>query len=114
MRVGLGQLGLAPSHFWAMTVPEFAAAVSGASEVKEREEQLSMERTRLLAFWTMSVHIKKGASFTPQSLARFPWEIDKGNKPTKEQVDATRERLKKLLKKKPSDVSKGLNLNQNT
>ncbi len=29
MSIGFGLLHLAPDHFWAMTIPEFEAAVSG-------------------------------------------------------------------------------------
>ena len=34
MKIGLGHLGLSPSEFWAMTLPEFFAAVDGYMEQK--------------------------------------------------------------------------------
>jgi hypothetical protein len=32
MKIGLGHLGLAPAVFWAMTLPEFFAALEGHLE----------------------------------------------------------------------------------
>ena len=32
MQIGLGVLGLAPNHFWSMTMAEFTAALAGWRE----------------------------------------------------------------------------------
>lgn len=74
MQVGLGRLGLAPSHFWELTMPEFRMAITGHYDAHNAVQRQEWERTRWLAVRMLSPHVKKGSKLQPQDLGVFPWE----------------------------------------
>ena len=78
--MGLGQLRLDPTSFYAMTLPEFLLAAEGFHQLEEVRQQAHWERTRWLATLTLSPHTKKGHSIKPTDLAIFPWEKQKKKK----------------------------------
>jgi len=77
MQVGLGRLGLAPSHFWELTMPEFRMAITGYYDAHNAVQRQEWERTRWLAMITITPHVKKGSIKKPQDITRFPWEEEK-------------------------------------
>lgn len=74
MRVGLGQLRLSPSCFYAMTLEEFMLAAEGFMQVEENREKQHWERSRWVASLLLQPHLKKGTRLKPTDIAKFPWE----------------------------------------
>lgn len=74
MRVGLGQLRLSPSCFYAMTLEEFLLAAEGFMQLEENREKQHWERSRWLAALLLQPHVKKGTRLKPTDIAKFPWE----------------------------------------
>lgn len=89
MQLGLGRLGLAPAHFWSMTLPEFRMAAIGYYEAFNMNHRQEWERTRWLALRLIAPHMKKGAKLQAQDLGIFPWEKpDPGKKLTRDELRA--------------------------
>lgn len=89
MQLGLGRLGLAPAHFWALTLQEFRMAAEGHYETYNQGQRQDWERARWLALRVIMPHTKKGSKLQAQDLGVFPWEKpDSGIKLTKEELRA--------------------------
>jgi hypothetical protein len=74
MRIGLGQLRLSPSCFYAMTLEEFTLAAEGFRELELDRQKQHWERTRWLATLNLQPHMKKVTRLKPTDIAKFPWE----------------------------------------
>ena len=87
MEMGLGRLGLAPFHFYSLTLGELRMASRGYLDSYETRERAEWERTRWLAVRMLAPHVKKGSKLQAQDLGVFPWEKpDPGIKLSKDEL----------------------------
>ena len=70
----MGQLGLSPSAFYAMTLDELTLAIKGWNKREEIRERFEWERARWLGMISLQPHLRKGRKLKPKDLAVFPWE----------------------------------------
>ena len=73
-RVGLGQMRLGPTAFYAMTLHDFLLAVEGFYEMQELHERHHWERARWSAAMAMQPRTKPGVRVKPSDLCKFPWD----------------------------------------
>lgn len=71
-------------ELYSLTFREFHNKLKGFTEHEEFKQQVEWERTRWQTFQLALFHAKKGALKRPQDLIKFPWEIKKGHRITKE------------------------------
>lgn len=100
LRIGLGQCGLDPISLFNMTFDEFQAAVQGKRETLEAMERENWERVRWQTATLLQPNIKKGKRLTPRMLLPFPWEKVETAAPSKEELQASLERIKNRDKDK--------------
>lgn len=102
LKIGLGQCGLSPVSFWSMTMEEYNAVIEGKRELIENAEMQNWNRSRWQALTMLSPHVPKGKKISLTDLAVFPWEKStvKSNKPTKEELEASLERIRERDKDK--------------
>jgi len=83
-----------------MTFEEFNAAVRGKRKLIESDQREEWERVRWQSAVLLQPHISKGKRLTPQKLLRFPWEKNTKEAPTRKELKASLERIKKRDKDK--------------
>ncbi len=65
------------NDFWASTLRSIVNRIDGYYKHYELQNHESWERARMIAFFAVTPHTKKGKIKSPSDLIKFPWE----NKP---------------------------------
>ena len=97
----MGELRLTPFALYSMTIHEFNNALNGARRVEEARAQKDYEIGRMVSYFSILGHTKKGKLNRPSDLMKFPWERTEQSAPKLEDVKKSRERLKRFEKKNP-------------
>ena len=99
-RIALGEMGMAPSEFWAMTLREFLNKLEGFREREKYKFRDNWIRTRRLACWMLQPWVEN--EIEDQDLGLFPWETGykpppkkaEKRKPTREYFEYLKEKWK--------------------
>lgn len=80
-----------------MTPREFYNAVRGYSDQLEQDSRERWEQARLVAYYSIAAHIKKGKSMA--QLIPLPWDKapNKGARPSDEEIAALKFRILKSI-----------------
>lgn len=90
--IALGEIGIAPSEFWDMTLRDILNAHKGHDNKETRNYRLGWERTR----WLAAVIARSfGSKSQPRDLIKFPWEADVDYSEDIAKVIEMREKVKK-------------------
>lgn len=86
-----------PGQLLDMTPREFFNAVHGYAEQLEQDSKERWEQARLVAYYSIAAHIKKGKSMA--QLIPLPWDKapDKGPRPSDEEIEAMKRRILKSI-----------------
>lgn len=88
------EAGLSISEFYTLTPRQFHNCMLGY----EKRQRNGWEQTRMLAFFSLKPHLKKGSTTKAKSIMTFPWDKHKANF-TKESVEDLRQRAKEFANK---------------
>ena len=61
-------------RFWNASPSYFFKALKGFNDLEHERDKVEWERTRMLGYWIVSPHTKKGTNLTPQRLLPLPWD----------------------------------------
>jgi hypothetical protein len=60
--------------FWNATPSYFFKALKGFNDLEFERDKGHWERLRILGFWVVTPHAKKGSIPSAESLLSFPWD----------------------------------------
>jgi hypothetical protein len=108
-RVVCGEIGLAPSEFYALQYSELALILKGYADRMRSESRAAYYRTAWLIHWLLIPHQKKDAELlTPERiLGRAPKSKGRRFRSDEEAALAFVNALKKKSKQKKTEVSNG-------
>lgn len=94
---------------------EFWAAVEGFTEAQEETIRVHWETARLVSYYAIAPHLKKGQNKGPKDLFELPWEVKVKKAPRKltpEEVKYHLERMRRVKNWRtanPDDIHKLVN-----
>jgi len=74
MPLAVGVLGLTPADVDQMTPAELRMAIIARYTYDNLQQRQSWEQSRLISYFALAPHVKKGTVRKPQDLLPFPWE----------------------------------------
>lgn len=83
MTTAMGIIGLDPAVFWSLSLTEWLHVQRGYLFREEMAERHEWERARMVAYFAVKPHVKRGTLQTVGSIIRFPWEVEE-TEPLKE------------------------------
>lgn len=102
-----GRMGWSQDEFWLSTPRFFQNAFFGWREQKKEEHIEGLRRTRLVAFYSLLPHMKKGAMRRPEDLYYLSGDADT-LEAIEQRIKGEREYMAQVLKvAKTIDVFKG-------
>lgn len=95
LSVALGQLAMRSEDFWNDTPQEFFLRLKGQRQQEEREYREHWEQSRMIAYYAVAAHVKKGKGM--RQMIPLPWdsESSEGQKFDPEEVKRFMYRLNK-------------------
>lgn len=100
-----GDIGMSLESFYDATYRDICIIVHGYAERERRHQRLTLEAARLVSFYTVMPHVKKGSITKPTDLFLLPGESD-GRKivvSTDEDKKATFDRWDQEMKERHGD-----------
>jgi len=92
-------------EFYDSTPREFYNRLEGHRKAKEDEHRADWERARLVAFYAIVPHLKKGSGNSMDKVIPLPWDYEKptGLKISKEKEEELHAKLDKIPFPKPQE-----------
>lgn len=67
------------ADFWQSTLRSIVNRIDGYNKHYTLQQQEAWERSRLVAYFSVMPHTKKGKIKAPTDLVKFPWETPKAH-----------------------------------
>lgn len=72
--VAFGELNMTDKDYYSTTPENLMLRIEGYREAQNRANREAWEQARMIGYWSISPHAKKG--LRPTSLVTFPWETE--------------------------------------
>ena len=95
--MAVGVLGLTPATLDTMTPGDVRLAITARYTYDSLQQRQAWEQARLVSYFALAPHVKKGTIQKPTDLFTLPWE--ETNVPTSKRIEDMPEGWKKFIRR---------------